>query len=70
MTAHPGFGLAALRQAREEEARRLARPPRSLLEQVPPDAPYENPDEVLHVWNGKRWVPWKKWLATAPLLID
>lgn len=71
MNERPEFGLAALRRVREEEARQAAEPQQqSLLSQVPPDAPYDDPDAVLHVWDGKRkrWVPWEKWLATAPII--
>jgi hypothetical protein len=69
MSAHLGFGLEALRAAREEEARLAAQPGPALsaLEQVPLDAPYDDPDAVLHVWNGERWVPWEKWRAAAPI---
>lgn len=73
MNERPDFGLAALRRLREEEARVAHEPEqRSLLSQVPPDAPYENPDATLHVWDEKRrrWVPWEKWLATAPIVTD
>jgi len=58
------YGSEALRQhlqAPQEEAR-----PASLLEQIPPDAPMDA--AALTVWNGRRWVAWDKWLATAPII--
>lgn len=69
MSAHLGFGMEALRRARQEESRPAAEPANvlSALAQIPADAPYDDPDAVLHVWNGERWVPWEKWLATAPI---
>ena len=71
VTAHAGFGLEALRRARDEAAHpRRRETPQPSLEQVPPDAPYEDPNAVLHVWNGERWVPWEKWLAAAPIATE
>lgn len=66
MTVHMGFGLEALRRARQQEERLGQPEPPLLLEQVPLDAPYDDPEAVLHAWNGERWVPWQKWLASAP----
>jgi hypothetical protein len=39
---------------------------RSLLEQVPPDASMD--EATITVWNGERFVAWRKWLATAPII--
>lgn len=58
------YGSEALRkhlQAPQDEARTA-----SSLEQIPPDAPMD--DATVTVWNGRRWVAWKKWLATAPII--
>ncbi len=63
------LGSAALRRFREQQDARARQTggQGSLLEQVPVDAPYEAPDAALHAWNGQKWVPWSKWLATAPV---
>lgn len=58
------YSLDRLRAARQ------ARAPLPLPFSEIPDAPYDDPDAVLHVWNGERWVTWQKWLATAPIAIE
>jgi hypothetical protein len=61
------YGTAALRKFREQQAAGPACQP-SLLEQVPADAPYEEPGAVLHAWDGVRFVPYKMWLARSPIV--
>ena len=62
------YSLDGLRRSREErERQREAQAQGSLLSQVPVDAPYDDPDAVMHVWNGKKWISYEKWLATAPI---
>jgi hypothetical protein len=56
------------REARERQ--REAQAQGSLLAQIPADAPYEDPDAVIHVWTGKKWISYEKWLATAPIEIE
>jgi len=63
------YGREALHRLREQQAS-LAQegdPEVATLPEPPPEAPYEEPAATFHVWTGERWVPWKKWLATAPL---
>ena len=65
------YSLEGLRRSREErERQREGQAQGSLLAQIPPDAPYDDPDAVLHVWTGKKWVSYEKWLATAPIEIE
>jgi hypothetical protein len=62
------YSLEGLRQSCEErERQRQSRAQGSLLAQIPPDAPYDDPDAVLHVWTGEKWISYEKWLATAPI---
>lgn len=65
----PVYGREALRRLREQQAA-AEEPERqvSLLEQIPADAPMD--DATLTVWNGKRFVAYDKWLATAPLVVE
>jgi hypothetical protein len=56
------------REARERQREGQAHG--SLLAQVPADAPYDDPDAVLHVWTGQKWISYEKWLATAPIEIE
>lgn len=63
------YGREALRRLREQQAK----PPdpeaqRSLLEQIPADAPMD--DATITVWNGERFVAWDKWLATTPIVCE
>jgi hypothetical protein len=64
------YGSDALRRLRERQEARIAGPEcqRSVLDQIPPDAPMD--DAVLTVWNGKRFVAYDLWLATAPIQCD
>lgn len=55
------------REARERQREGQAQG--SLLAQIPADAPYDDPDAVIHVWTGKKWISYEKWLATAPIAI-
>lgn len=61
------YGREALRKFREERDQASERQA-TLLKQIPADAPMD--DATITVWNGKRWVAWDKWLATAPLIVD
>jgi hypothetical protein len=56
------------REARERQREGHAQG--SLLSQVPADAPYDDPDAVIHVWTGEKWISYEKWLATAPIEIE
>ena len=56
------------REARERQREGQAQG--SLLAQIPADAPYDDPDAVIHVWTGKKWISYEKWLATAPIAIE
>lgn len=65
------YSLEGLRRSREaREQQRGCHTEGTLLANVPIDAPYEDPDSVIHVWTGQKWVPWATWLATAPLVIE
>ena len=62
------YSLEGLRRSREaRERQRGGQAHESLLAQIPPDAPYDDPDAVLHVWTGEKWISYEKWLATAPI---
>jgi hypothetical protein len=56
------------REARERQRESLAQG--CLLAHVPADAPYDDPDAVLHVWTGQKWISYEKWLATVPIEIE
>jgi hypothetical protein len=56
------------REARERQ--REGQSQGSLLSQVPADAPYDDPDAVIHVWTGEKWISYEKWLATTPIEIE
>ena len=64
------YGSDALRRLRKQQDARTAAPEckPSLLDHVPPDAPMD--DAILTVWNGKRFVAYDSWLATAPIQRD
>lgn len=64
------YGREALRKFLEDRERGEGHSnwEATLLDQIPADAPMD--DATLTVWNGERWVAWKKWLATAPLIIE
>jgi hypothetical protein len=64
------YGSNALRRLRWQQEARLAAPEcrPSLLDDVPPDAPMD--DAILTVLNGKRFVAYDAWLATAPIQRD
>jgi len=65
------YSLEGLRQSRAERERQREVPAHGpLLAQIPPDAPYDDPDAVLHVWTGKKWISYEKWLATAPIVTE
>jgi len=61
-------GWSRDREARERQREGQAQG--SLLAQIPADAPYDDPDAVIHVWTGKKWISYEKWLATAPIGIE
>jgi hypothetical protein len=66
------YGREALRLLREsqQQARTGPQEPHkdwpSVLDGIPPDAPMD--DATLTVWNGKRFVAYERWLATAPVV--
>ena len=66
------YSRAAVRQAREDrESRPTDRRVRSVtLAEVPADAEYEDEGAVLHVWADSKFVPYAKWLASAPISIE
>ena len=65
------YSLEGLRRSREaRERQRGGQAHESLLAQIPPDAQYDDPDAVLHVWTGEKWISYEKWLATAPIEIE
>jgi hypothetical protein len=65
------YSLEGLRKSRAERERHREGPANeSLLAQIPPDAPYDDPDAVLHVWTGEKWMSYEKWLATAPIMVE
>ena len=65
------YSLEGLRRSREErEQQRAGQAQGCLLADVPADAPYEDPDAVIHVWAGKQWISYQKWLATAPIVVE
>jgi hypothetical protein len=61
------YGREALRRLRDQQARHTAVPEgaASPIDEVPADAKYESPDDVLHAWDGQKWIPWPKWQVTA-----
>src|SRR5690242_4512537 len=60
------YGRDALRRLREQQKQAAEDPPRqrSLLQQVPADAPMD--DATIGVWDGERFISYQKWLARAP----
>ena len=65
------YSIEGLRRSREErEQQREGQAKGSLLAEVPLDAPFEDPDAALHVWTGDKWIPYEKWLATAPVVVE
>lgn len=64
------YSRAALREARQERQARIPGHPRPVtLAEVPDDAPYEDPEAVLHVWLDDKFVPYAKWLARSPISV-
>jgi hypothetical protein len=63
------YSRSALRQDRAARAARAANPEAQppMLGFVPPDAPILAPERAMHVWDGRRFIPWNKWLATVPI---
>ena len=51
------------RDREDRERQRAGQAQGFLLAQVPADAPYDDPDAVLHVWTGQKWISYEKWLA-------
>jgi hypothetical protein len=68
MTA-PAYSLDAWRRFRESRDTKGEPPPRHGLADIPADAEMDE-GIVLGCWNGKRFVSWEKWLATAPINRD
>jgi hypothetical protein len=65
------YSIEGLRRSREERERQREDQAQGFsLAQIPPDAPYDDPDAVIHVWTGKKWISYEKWLATAPIKVD
>lgn len=65
------YSRAAIRQAREERESRTTSQHRTLsLADIPPDAEYEDEGAVLHVWADSKFVPYAKWLASAPISVE
>ncbi len=65
------YSIEGLRRSREErERQREGQAQGFLLAQIPADAPYDDPDAVIHVWTGKKWISYEKWLATAPIKVE
>ena len=66
------YSRAAMRQAREErESRASGYQTRAVtLADIPADAEYEDAGAVLHVWADGRFIPYAKWLASAPISFD
>ena len=64
------FGTEALRQLRERHGQ-APEPerPASPLPTVPADAPCDEPDALVHAWDGARWVPWNVWRVTAGITV-
>jgi hypothetical protein len=61
------FGREALARWREQGAQ--PERPASPLATVPADAPCDEPDALVHVWDGERWIPWAAWRATAAITV-
>jgi hypothetical protein len=59
--------VAALSEAREKRATRgAAKQGPVALAEVPADAEFEG-DAVLYVWADNKFIPYAKWLASAPI---
>jgi hypothetical protein len=55
---------------RAHDERKASPQQESLLASIPPDAPYDEPEALIHVWTGKKWIPYERWLATSPIAIE
>ena len=65
------YSRAAMRQAREEREARSAKKPRLVaLADIPADAPYEDEPATIHVWVDDKFVPYAKWVASAPISVE
>lgn len=66
------YGREALRRLRDQQARRTGElcGTESPMAEVPVNAEYESPDDVLHAWDGQKWIPWRKWQAAAAIASD
>lgn len=64
------YGVEALRKLRERQAAAQEEPrQRSLLEEIPPEAPMA--DVTITVWDGREFVPFDaKWLASRPVATE
>jgi hypothetical protein len=65
MSARP-YSLEAWRRFQEQRDRQSESPSTPTLADIPADAEMDD-GIVLGCWNGKRFVSWEKWLATAPI---
>ena len=66
------YSRAAMREAREKRDARVGDSQlRAIsLSDVPADAAYEDEAAVLHVWADDKFVPYAKWLASAPISVE
>jgi hypothetical protein len=60
------YSLEALRKLLARRAGPIERPRTPTLADIPPDAEMDE-GTILGFWNGKRFVSWEKWRATAPI---
>jgi len=64
------YSRAALREARQERQARIPGHPCPVtLAEVPADAPYEDPEAVLHVWLDDKFVPYAKCFSRSPISV-
>jgi hypothetical protein len=67
VTTPADYGREALRRLRQQQMQE-PESQASLLEQIPPEAAMD--DATITVWNGRRFVAYDKWLATAPIATE
>ncbi len=69
------YTLAAWRAFREQREQGAHTVPRlesagaGSLAAIPPEAPMEA-SAVVGVWDGERFIDWKRWRATRPIAMD
>ena len=65
------YSREGMRQAREDRQAHKDGPPRPVtLADVPADAEYEDETATLHVWVDNKFVPYAKWLGSAPISVE